>query len=201
MTERFAKVPEWLPVALRYAVREPGDCAPTFAVAAWVQLAMRADFRTWRARVIWPVLADGLGSTERSARRAVGMLRRVGAVTIEADGSALLHVDNPDTSGRLPGFSDTTVTTIDTSVNRTPPVPAGQRHNPRTPQIHVQSPLVAVVPSWGECAAPPWECGTDRDAREAALRALREEDDNRARMPDTTGTRREDAREERTGTE
>lgn len=198
MTTRFAKVPEWLPVALRYAPREPRDATPATAIAVFVELAMRADFRSWRVPVYWPVIAENCGISDRSARRAVALLRRVGAVT--GDGIwATLAVDNPDLSGTLPG---TGATESGTGATRPSTGAVALLHPRRSEPIFpvlqnllqncTQSPLVAVVvPLEPRPPAPAWLHG-DWHERLAAVRELSPEDDRRPRVPDTGATGRAD---------
>lgn len=142
---RFAKVPEWLPGALLELKREKGDAAPAVAVMAFVVLAARADFVTWRVPVCLPDLAAALGQSERTARRAIDLLERAGAATV-ADGWATLAVENRATgvttghrrdSGVNP--SDTGVTDPATGVTADPPKAAGQGTFPATPQTELLS--------------------------------------------------------------
>lgn len=156
---RFAKVPEWLPAALIAVPRERSDAAPAVALMAFVVLAARADFRTWRVPVRLPELAAAIGQSERTARRAIDLLERVEAIQV-ADGWGTLAVENCDTGVRTGHARDTGVigvatgvTNPATGVTTRPPKAAGQGTDSRTPQTesfperYVQHPLMAVVVS------------------------------------------------------
>lgn len=218
MTERFAKVPEWLPAALNAAERQPGDAHPGTACMAFVMLAARADFKTWRALIHYPTLMADLACSERTARRAVDLLERAGALTSFGDWCELA-VDKAAVPVTGPGSSAIPVATSAKSVpdpaipvalaSTSPQVRAAIGATPRTDFLSeaqqvvdggrvVQSPLMAIVPEDRSPELPEWMRGSDKLA---AVRALRQEDNDGARLPDTVGTRGEDADEERTGTE
>lgn len=203
MTGRFAKVPEWLPVALRYAPREPRDATPANALAVFVELAMRADFRSWRVPIYWPVIAENCGISDRSARRAVALLRRIGAVTVDGIWATLV-VDNPGTGGELPGLSGTGAVESGTGARQSGTGAVDDAHTRRSEptipapqnllQNCTQSPLMVVVADQERPPAPEWLHG-DWHARLAAVRAMQSETDGGdTRVPDPGAEGTEDGR-------
>lgn len=73
-----------MPALLAVPRGERGSVAPSTALAAFVVLATRANFRTGEVTVDPSALATALDVTPRSARRTLALLQRVGALRADA---------------------------------------------------------------------------------------------------------------------
>lgn len=113
---RWAKVPEWLLEALVAVPQEERrSVAPGTALAGFVALSVRSNFRTGEARVDWLELADAIDVTPRAARRVVELLGDVGALRRDGD-RWFLAVGRRDLQVILAGAGDPEVTTCDPQV-------------------------------------------------------------------------------------